>query len=320
MIISLLWLIIGLVLIMVGANALTDGAASVARRFGMSDMIVGLTVIAFGTSAPELTISVIASLGDESQLAVGNVVGSNIINILLIVGATALIRPIKVERSVMTAELPMLITSALLLLLFGNSSKLNGYSENMIMRTDGILLLLLFVLFIRYTISAARRQAPIEADNDAKEKEMPLVKAIVFIVVGLLALVWGGDKFVDGASDIAIRLGMSKATVGLTIVAAGTSLPELATSITAAIKGHPGMVVGNVIGSNIFNTLLVLGASATVAPLSFNGITNIDLSVLVISSILFWLFAKVWGTRTINHSEGALLLIGYIAYTIYLLQ
>jgi cation:H+ antiporter len=317
MLLGFVWLVVGLVVIMIGANMLTDGSASIARRFGMSDMLVGLTVIAFGTSAPELAISVIASAGGQPQIAIGNVVGSNIINILLIVGVTALIRPIKVEKSVMTAELPMLFICSLLLLLFGNSGMINGHSENMLMRTDGILLLLLFVLFIRYTISAARRHSA--ANQTETVAEMPVWRSLLYVVVGLVGLVWGGDRFVDGASAIAVGFGMSEALVGLTIVAVGTSLPELATSVVAAIKGHPGMVVGNVIGSNIFNALLVLGAAGTVNPLSFAGITNVSLLTLVGASLLFWVFARFGGVRVITRVEAAIMLLCFVAYTGYLI-
>jgi cation:H+ antiporter len=317
MLLGFVWLVVGLVVIMIGANMLTDGSASIARRFGMSDMLVGLTVIAFGTSAPELAISVIASAGGQPQIAIGNVVGSNIINILLIVGVTALIRPIKVEKSVMTAELPMLFICSLLLLLFGNSGMINGHSENMLMRTDGILLLLLFVLFIRYTISAARRHPA--ANQTETVAEMPVWRSLLYVVVGLVGLVWGGDRFVDGASAIAVGFGMSEALVGLTIVAVGTSLPELATSVVAAIKGHPGMVVGNVIGSNIFNALLVLGAAGTVNPLSFAGITNVSLLTLVGASLLFWVFARFGGVRVITRVEAAIMLLCFVAYTGYLI-
>lgn len=316
---NILLLIVGLGLILLGANYMTDGAASMARRFGLSDLIVGLTIVAFGTSAPELTISIMSAVEGNTGMAIGNVVGSNIFNILLIVGCVAMVRPIKVEKGIMTNEIPMVILSSVAVLAI-------GWQPNpVITRTDGILLLLFFAIFMRYIFSSAQDDSlkPENPQSENKEesspvKKMPVWKSVLFVAGGLAALIYGGDLFVDKASAIASSLGVSDAVIGLTIVAAGTSLPELATSITAAIKGNSGIALGNVIGSNIFNIFLVLGCSATIRPLPFGGITLFDLLVLTGASLLFWIFGWFFGRRTITRAEGCLLSCGYIAYIVWL--
>lgn len=312
----------GLVLILAGANVLTDGSASVARRWGVSDLVIGLTVVAFGTSAPELVISLLSAIDGSGELAIGNVVGSNIFNILMIIGVTAMIRPIKVGKSLMMSDIPLVIVSSLALLAMGSGPWLGDSSPREIGRIGGILLLLFFAIFMRYTFAQAR-QTPVAAEpptDTAAKKEMPLWKAALWIVGGLCGLVFGGNWFVEGASGIARGLGVSDAVIGLTIVAAGTSLPELATSIVLAVKGHSGMAVGNVIGSNIFNIFMVLGVSATVTPLQFGKITETDLLVLTAASLLFWLFGWFFRERTFTRTEGAILTACYIGYTAFLIM
>ena len=315
---DILWLIFGVALIIFAANWLTDGAASIARRWGISDLVVGLTVVAFGTSSPELSISIISALQGNAPLAIGNVVGSNIFNILIIIGVVALVKPIKVEPSVMVNELGLVILSSLALLTIGFGDMLGITGERTVTRPEGILLLLFFVIFMRYTFAQAK-QTPEPGNDPAAQKassgkEMPVWKSVILVVAGLAGLIYGGDRFVAGASGIAMSLGMSEAVVGLTIVAAGTSLPELATSITAALKGNSGIAIGNVIGSNIFNIFLVLGATATISPLPFGGITHIDLLVMMLASVLFWFFSWRIGRCTIKRGEGAVLVALYIAY------
>lgn len=316
MLMNIIWLIIGLVLILVGANALIDGASSVARRMGISDLVVGLTVVAFGTSAPELVISVISAINGSPGLAVGNVVGSNIFNVLAIIGITALVRPIIVQKSVMSLEIPMVILSSMLLLILGNSGWINGSGINEVSRVSGILLLIFFLLFMRYTFASAKNPDLDKQEEEKGEAEpiLPMWRSILYIIGGLAGLIWGGDRFVEGASGIAGALGVSEAVIGLTIVAAGTSLPELATSVVAATKGKPGLAVGNVIGSNIFNVLMVLGLSATIRPLPFGSIGNFDLLTLLGGSILFWLFGWLIKERTITRLEGAIMTACYVAY------
>lgn len=321
MLVNILWLVLGLVLILVGANALTDGASSIAKRMGISDLVVGLTVVAFGTSAPELAISVLSASEGSAPLAIGNVVGSNIFNILVIIGITALVRPISVTRSVLSMEIPMVILSSVILLVLGNSALIDGSGINQVSRVSGIFLLIFFLLFMRYTFASAK-QPEIQAGNsdENKVKLMPVWKSVLWILGGLAALVWGGDKFVDGASGIAAGLGVSEAVIGLTIVAAGTSLPELATSIVAATKGKADLAVGNVIGSNIFNVLMVLGVSAVITPLPFGSIGNLDLLTLLAASFLFYIFGWFFKVRTITRWEGALLAAGYVAYVAVLIS
>ncbi|MDE7092537.1 MAG: calcium/sodium antiporter [Muribaculaceae bacterium] len=318
---NIVWLVVGLILILIGANALTDGASALAKRMGISDLIVGLTVVAFGTSAPELAISVISASAGNAPLAIGNVVGSNIFNILIIIGVTAIVRPIVVSRNIMTLEIPMLILSSVILLVLGNSAILDG-GINQVSRVSAIFLLIFFLLFMRYTFASAKQPdlSQPEAEQAAQTKPMALAKSIIYVIAGLAALVWGGDKFVEGASGIASGLGVSDAVIGLTIVAAGTSLPELATSIVAAVKGKPELAVGNVIGSNIFNVVVVLGISGVITPLPFGSIGNFDLLTLLGASLAFYLFGWIIKTRTITRLEGAILAAGYIAYVGILLS
>ncbi len=315
-----IWLIIGLILILVGANMLTDGASAVAKRWGVSDLVVGLTVVAFGTSAPELAISVVSAINGNAGLAIGNVVGSNIFNVLVIIGVTALCSPIRIDRSIMTTDIPMVILSALALLAIGNSSLLDGTAAPVVGRVDGILLLLFFAIFLRRTFASAKDGTADDpaATDGASKKPMPLWKSLVWIAGGLAGLVYGGDRFVAGASGIASGLGVSDAVIGLTIVAAGTSLPELATSVTAALKGKPGIALGNVIGSNIFNIFLVLGCSAVIRPLPFGSIGNLDLLTLTGACVLFWLFGWFFKKRTITRVEGGVLAACYVAYVAWL--
>lgn len=321
---SIIWLIVSLALILVGANALTDGASAIAKRMGISDLIIGLTVVAFGTSTPELVISIVAAADGNPSIAVGNIVGSNILNILLIIGLTALVRPIFFKKSIMTNEIPMLILSSFIVLVLGYSAALDGIATPTVTRVNGIFLLIFFLLFMRYTFASAHSD-PQAAESDPaaadgqKLRGFTTLKSILFVVGGLAALVWGGDKFVDSASTLARHIGMSEATIGLTIVAIGTSLPELATSVVAAVKGQSALAVGNVIGSNIFNVLLILGAASVVAPLPFAGVTLVDLWTLVGASVLFLVFGWFFRTRCITRAEGAVMLICYLAYTAWLL-
>ena len=321
---SIIWLIVSLALILIGANALTDGSSAIAKRMGISDLIIGLTVVAFGTSTPELVISIVAAADGNPSIAVGNIVGSNILNILLIIGLTALVRPIFIKKSIMTNEIPMLILSSVILLVLGYSAALDGIATPTVTRVNGIFLLIFFLLFMRYTFASAKsapqsgEKDPAEADGQRLGKFSTL-KSVAFVIGGLAALIWGGDKFVDSASTLARHIGKSEATIGLTIVAIGTSLPELATSIVAAVKGQSALAVGNVIGSNIFNVLLILGTASVVAPLPFAGVSLVDLWTLVGASVLFLVFGWFFRTRCITRAEGAVMLACYLAYTAWLL-
>ncbi len=319
MLFDILILIGGTVLILCGANILTDGASALAKKWGVSDLVIGLTVVAFGTSAPELVISVTSAIKGSAGLAIGNIVGSNIFNIFVIVGCVALVSPIRVNKSYMTNEIPLVVLSALVVLICANGVWLNGDATNSIDRVDGLLMMLFFAIFMRYTLSIATRK-PEEMTGEVVDevKEMALWKSILYVAGGLAALIFGGDLFVNGASGIARGLNVSESVIGLTIVAAGTSLPDLAASMAAAIKKKPELAVGNIIGSNIFNIFFILGLSATVAPLPLGGINNVDFMVLLGACLLFWIFGWVIKHRTITRVEGGILVACFVAYTIYL--
>ena len=318
MLINFVSLIGGLALILLGANGLTDGAASVAKRFHISDLVIGLTIVAFGTSAPELVISIMSSLQGSAEMAIGNVVGSNIFNVLMIIGCTAIVLPMSVEKGTMSKEIPLVILASLVLACFANDSLLDGETTNVISRIDGLVLLGFFLIFMRYTFSIAKNGNSDEEGQ--KVKELPIWLSTLYIIGGLLGLVFGGQFFVDGASGIARALGVSDSIIGLTLVAGGTSLPELATSITAALKKNPGIAIGNVIGSNLFNIFFVLGCSASISPLPMGNINNIDILVLVGSALLFWFVGWFFKKRTITRIEGLLLVACYISYTIFLIS
>lgn len=310
---DILLLIGGLLLILIGANGLTDGAASVAKRFHIPSIVIGLTIVAFGTSAPELAVSVSSALKGSADISIGNVVGSNIFNALMIVGCTALVAPIIVTRNTLKKEIPLCILSSIALLICCNDVWLNRATENVISTTDGLLLLCFFAIFMGYTFAIASNG---NDENSGEEiRQLPLWRSILYIIGGLAGLIFGGQWFVEGAGNIARSLGVSESVIGLTLVAGGTSLPELATSIVAALKKNPEIAIGNVIGSNLFNIFFVLGCSASITPLNLSGITNFDLLVLVGSGILLWLFGLFFAKRTITRLEGAFMVLCYIAYT-----
>ena len=236
---------------MIGANCLTDGAASVAKRFRIPSIVIGLTIVAFGTSAPELTVSVSSALKGSADIAVGNVVGSNIFNTLMIVGCTALFAPIVITRNTLRKEIPLCILSSIVLLICANDVFLNKASSNILSISDGLILLCFFTIFLGYTFAIASPTNNTQPEEEIKS--LPMWKSVLFILGGLAGLIFGGQWFVEGASNIARHLGVSESVIGLTLVAGGTSLPELATSIVAALKKNPEIAIGNVIGSNLFN-------------------------------------------------------------------
>lgn len=319
MIVDILLLIGGLVLILGGANYMTDGAVAVAKKMGMSDFIVGLTVVSMMTSAPELVVSITSAFNASTDMAIGNIVGSNIFNIMMIVGIVALVRPITVKPGILVNEIPLVLLSSVVLLVMGCAPWLDG-TPMQLTRVDGIILLLFFIVFMRYTVASSKRTPPSETEKEESNRRKPMKTwvALVALVGGLAALIGGGDMFVDGATGLARRLGWSEALIGLTILAAGTSLPELATSVAAALKGFPGLCLGNVIGSNIFNIFMVLGLTATIKPLQFGQISLFDLLVLAGSSLLFWIVGRFNGTRLIKRGEGALMVAIYVAYIVTL--
>ena len=289
-------LIGGLLLILVGANALTDGAASVAKRFNISSLVIGLTIVAFGTSAPELTVSVVSALKGSSDIAIGNVVGSNIFNALMIVGCTAAIVPISVTKGTLSKEIPLCVLASIVLFICANDVLINGASHNSISSSDGMLLLCFFAIFLGYTFAIAHNG---EENGESTIKIMPIWKASLFIIGGLAGLIYGGQFFVDGASGIARGLGVSESII--------------------ALKKNPEMAIGNVIGSNLFNIFFVLGCSATITPMNIQGITNLDLGVMIGSCVLLYIFGLFFKKRTITRPEGILLIACYIAYITYLI-
>ncbi len=322
-VINILLLIGGLVMISLGANFLTTGAVAIAQRFRISPLVIGLTIVAMGTSAPELAVSLTSAINGNSDIALGNVVGSNIANILAILGVTALICPLTVQKSSMNIEIPFTILTSALLCVFANDVLFFGTEKNVITTIEGGILLVGFILFTLYNIRIAKKNEPFSPNrNSVEQKEktriMAVWKATLFFIGGLFLLVYGGRFFVDSASAIALKMGISEAVVGLTIVAVGTSLPEMATSIAAALRKEPDIAIGNVVGSNIFNILFILGATATITPISSQGIILEDFIVMIFSVMLLYFFASVLGRKKISRIEGGIFVLCYIVYTIML--
>lgn len=312
---DVLILISGLLLVTYGANLMTDGAAALAKRLKVSDLVIGLTVVAFGTSAPELVVSVVSALKGSSDLAIGNVVGSNIFNILLIVGFTALVTPIAINRTTLTKEIPLTILSFVVLFVMANDGLFDNIPENFIGRGDSIVLLAFFLIFMFYTFSIAKSSG----DSVEEVKGMRIFKAVLFVFFGLAGLIGGGHLFVIGASGIARALGVSEAIIGLTIVSAGTSLPELAASVAAALKKNPELAIGNVVGSCLFNVFFILGCSGTIRPMRVWEITNADFGVMIFSGILLYLFGLLFKKREITRWEGGIMVVCFILYLSYLI-
>jgi len=318
MIFTILFFIGSLAIILLGANMLTDGASALARRFKISELVIGLTIVALGTSLPELVISLSSALKGSSGISLGNVIGSNIFNGLLILGIAALIYPIKFSTKMLSREIPFNLLSTVVLTLVSGSMIYGANCEGeYITRTGGMLLLCFLAIFIRYTFSIAK-------DENSEEKvsvaTMNGWKIALYIIGGLACLILGGNIFVDAATKIALAAGLSEAVIGITIVSAGSSLPELAVSVNAARKKSPGIALGNVLGSNIMNIFLILGCTATICPIELSQFNAIDYYVLIASSLLIYIVAKFGGKATITRIEGATLICGYVAYTIYLIS
>ena len=323
MLVDILLFLLGIVLIIAGANYLTEGASTLARRMGLSPLVVGLTIVAFGTSAPELIVSLMSALKGNADIAMGNVIGSNIFNILAIGGVTAVVAPITITKSTIRREIPLMLLSFLVLFFLSYDTIFAGTAgttENILSRGEGLTLLGFFLIFLTYTFAIAK-DAPDDPHADHTPiRTYPLWLLILFIVGGLVALVYGGDLFVSSASSIARTFGMSESFIGLTIVAAGTSLPELATSVAAALKKQPEIAVGNIVGSNIFNIFLILGISSTITPIRIGGVTALDFLVMIAAGLMLCSFAVLFGQRIIKRGEGAILALGFIAYTDYLIM
>ena len=314
MLLDVLYIIIGVTLVLVGADRLTEGASSLARRFGVPEIVIGLTIVACGTSAPEFFVSLMSALNGTPDMAVGNVVGSNIMNTMLIVGCAAMVAPMVISPSTVKKDIPFSVGASFLLVLLASF-------DSAFSRLDGIILLIAFAVFMGYTLYQAKGNGNV---NDNDNENLPLtthyspLTSIIWILLGLAGLIFGSNLFVDSASSVAAELGVSESVIGLTIVAGGTSLPELATSVVAARKGQSAIAIGNVIGSNVFNILLILGATATISPLQMEGITLVDIGVMLGSITLVWLFS--FTRYTVERWEGAVLVLGYGAYLAWLLS
>lgn len=315
MFLSIISFIVGIVLVILGADWLTKGASGIARRFGVSELVIGLTIVALGTSLPELVISVGSAIKGSSGIALGNVIGSNIFNGLFILGVTALIAPIRFNSRMLTREIPFNLLASVVLILVSGSMLVGGGAGEYITRYSGLLLLCFLAVFVRYTFSI-----PNDDDDEALEKPMSICKVLLFILLGLAGLIFGGNIFVNGATELARVAGLSEAVIGITVVSAGSSLPELAVSVSAARKGNVGIALGNVLGSNILNIFLILGCSATITPISLDGFSFVDFYVLLASSLLIYIVTRFGGKAVINRIEGVLLVSGYIAYTTYLIM
>lgn len=310
MIVNILLLILGFVLLIKGADIFVDGASSTAQNFKVSKMLIGLTIIAFGTSAPEFAVSMSALASESTDMVLGNVLGSCITNSLLILGIAAIIHPVKVKTNTVKKELPLcLLFSTALVVLFLDIELANG-AANQITRSDGIVILLFFSIFLYYLISLTKQKKALPDDEKPKFK---LWKSLLFVGIGLAGIIFGSDLVVDNATEIAKILGLSERLIALTIIAVGTSLPELVTTIVSAKKGEQDLLIGNIIGSNIFNICVVLGIPVviygTITPSSFQ---PIDLIMLILSSFMLFVFAET--KKTITRWQGYVMLLAYIAY------
>jgi len=315
---DLLVTIIGFALVIKGADILVDGASSLARKLSVSDLVIGLTVVAFGTSLPELSVNVFASIKATSNIAIGNIIGSNIANILLILGVSAIICPLVVTKGTVWKEIPLSLLAAILVAVLANDKLVNGAQSSMLTRIDGLVLLSFFIIFIYYSLSIAKR---IEGTDDLLHvKALTITKILALIIAGLAALILGGKFVVDGAVKLAIYLGVSQMTIGLTVVAVGTSLPELATSAVAAYKKNFDIAVGNIVGSNIFNIFFILGISSLIRPLPFQPGSNFDIGLLVLANILLFIFMFTGKKHKLDRWEAVLFLGIYAVYIFTLIS
>lgn len=311
---DVLLLIIGLALILGGANFLTDGASALAQRLHMPEFLIGLTIVAIGTSMPEMVVSVISSINGQPDMAIGNVVGSNIFNIFLILGMCAVVRPIAFTKTNIRFDIPFGVAASVLLIVLALDTVIGTGPIDSISRFDGGLMLLLYIALMIYTIRTAER--PTESESD--KKPMAVWLMTVMILGGLGGLIFGGELFLDSATKLARAMGISESVIAITLVAGGTSLPELASSIVSLVKGKADMALGNVVGSNIFNILGILGVASLINPLTMGGITPRDLFVVLLSAVLVFLSAFTFRRQTLDRTEGVLFLAICAGY-IYLL-
>ena len=309
-------LIVGLALITFCADMLTKGCVGVAARFNVPEFVVGLTIMAIGTSMPELTVSVMSALKGSSEMAIGNVTGSNLFNIFIVIGLCSLLRPMDITKENIRRDIPICIAVSALLWLFTSDTLLGLGAENKINRVEGIIFLVLYVGVILYTLRTSKG----EGEESSGSAKMGIFKIIAFIVIGLGGLIYGGNLCLDSATAIARAWGVSESIIAITIVAAGTSLPELASSISALVSGRSSMALGNVIGSNVANILLILGASSSITPLTMGNITQLDIIMVVAAPVVLLLSALFIGKRRITRIEGLAFLAIYVAYVVALMK
>ncbi|WP_252312450.1 calcium/sodium antiporter [Sinobaca sp. H24] len=309
-------LLVGFALLIKGADYFVKGASRIAENLQVSPLLVGLTIVAFGTSSPEATVSITAALEDNAGVALGNVVGSNIFNITFVIGLTALIAPLKVEAETIRKEIPFTLLAGIALLILMSDAVLQTASTNIITRSDGFVLLLFFAVFLYYIFEVARRDRSAQTAQETTDGKV-WGKYIFLTILGLAAIIFGGDLVVGSASEIAVSFGMSTTLVGLTIVAIGTSLPELITSVTAALKKEGGIAIGNIVGSNIFNIFFVLGAASAVSPLAVDSKVFFDIILMIILTVVLLVFSRT--SYTIGRKEGVTLAVAYILYMIYII-
>lgn len=314
---AILFLVIGFVFLVKGADIFVEGSSSIAKKFKVPSIIIGLTIVAMGTSLPEAAVSVTASLADKNALAVSNVIGSNIFNLMMVIGVCAIMTPVAVNKATLKRDFPFSVICAILLLALGVIGPMSlGHA-------DGAIFLILFAgfigLMIRSAMKASKEGNAIASEEIEAAEEiqiMPVWKSLLFIVIGAVGIILGGDVVVDSASNIAAKFGMSQTLIGLTIVSVGTSLPELVTSIVAARKNEVDMALGNAIGSNVFNILFVLGIAGAISPMAFLNENVIDIVILLVFSLIVWLFA--WTKKEIKRGEGLIMVLLYVLYVVYI--
>ena len=314
MILQILILISGLLLIIFGANWLVDGSSSVAKRFGISEFVIGLTIVGIGTSTPEMVVSFLSSLQGKADMAIGNIVGSNIFNTLMILGVTALIAPMTITKSNLKKDIPINIFVTVLLILLGMNFTIFGMGKDQLCRIDGAILLGIFVWYLWSSFKSDSAD-----DEESNIKEYSTLMSAVLIAAGLASLIFGGRLFVNSATELAKMFGVSDKFIAITVMAAGTSMPELATCVVAALKGRGQLALGNILGSNISNILLILGGSALINPLSFNGMTYVDLGTVLVSALFILGSAYLFKKKSLDRFEGAVLLLMEAGYMWYLI-
>ena len=316
MLLQIAILIAGLLLIIFGANYLVDGSSSIARRFGLSEFVIGLTIVGIGTSTPEMVVSFLSAFKGNADMAIGNIVGSNIFNTMMILGVTAMIAPLTITRSNLKKDIPLNIIVTVILILLGMNGSIFRVGENLLSRIDGIILLVIFAWYMWSSFRSSDSDS--ESDEEDEKKNYTVLGSILLITGGLAALIFGGRLFVNAATEIAKGFGVSDKFIAVTVLAAGTSMPELATSAVAAFKGKGQLALGNILGSNISNILLILGGSALICPLSFSGLTVVDLGTVLASALFILICAYSFKKRKLDRIEGCILILMQIAYMWYL--